>query len=110
MLGEIIALNRNGGRYMEGNLDYIYNELRETRTELLAYLDYDQKDERILQYILDELKDIETALNKVENGEYGKCEISGEYLPYELLQTIPTARSVTELHQAEQYCRKPIYS
>ncbi|RSD28093.1 hypothetical protein [Mesobacillus subterraneus] len=95
---------------MEGNLDYIYNELRETRTELLAYLNHGQKDERILQYILDELRDIETALNKMENGEYGKCEISGEYLPYELLQTIPTAKSVTELHQVEHFLRKPIYS
>jgi RNA polymerase-binding transcription factor DksA len=107
---EIIAVNRNGGRYMEGNLDYIYNELRETKTELLAYLNNGQKDERILQYILDELRDIEAALNKMENGEYGKCEISGEYLPYDFLQTIPTARSAMELHQNEQYCRKPIYS
>lgn len=106
---EIIAVNRNGGRYMEGNLDYIYNELRETRTELLAYLKHGQKDERILQYIVDELNDIETALEKMEFGEYGKCEISGEYLPYEFLQSIPTARSTSEFEQIEQYCRKPIY-
>ncbi|WP_144474812.1 hypothetical protein [Cytobacillus oceanisediminis] len=95
---------------MEGNLDYIYNELRETRTELLTYLNYGQRDERILRYIKDELRDIEAALEKMENGEYGKCEISGEYLPYEFLQTIPTARSAGELAQIEQYCRKPIYS
>ncbi len=110
MTMEIIAVNRNGGRYMEGNLDYIYSELRETRTELLAYLNHGQKDERILQYIVDELNDIETALEKMEFGEYGKCEISGEYLPYEFLQTIPTARSANELEQLEQYWRKPIYS
>lgn len=95
---------------MEGNLDYIYNELRETRTELLAYLNYGQKDERILQYIVDELNDIEKALEKMEYGEYGKCEISGEYLPYEFLQSIPTARSAVEVDQIEQYYRKPIYS
>jgi RNA polymerase-binding transcription factor DksA len=107
---EIIAVNRNGGRYMEGNLDYIYNELRETRTDLLAYLNYGQKDERILHYITEELADIETALTKIENGEYGKCEISGEYLPFDFLQRIPTAKSASELHQIEQYCRKPLYS
>ncbi|CAM3747162.1 hypothetical protein [Mesobacillus thioparans] len=95
---------------MKGNLDYIYSELRETRTELLTYLNYGQKDERILQFIKDELRDIESALEKMDNGEYGKCEISGEYLPYEFLQTIPTARSAGELEQIEQYCRKPIYS
>lgn len=95
---------------MVGNLDYIYDELRDTRTELLAYLNNGLKDERILQYIIDELRDIEAALDKMENGEYGKCEISGEYLPYEFLQTIPTARSAGELDQIEQYCRKPIYS
>jgi hypothetical protein len=107
---EIIAVNRNGGRYMEGNLDYIYNELRETRTELLAYLNHNEKDERILQYIVDELNDIEAALEKMKFGEYGKCEISGEYMPYEFLQTFPTAKSASELDHIEQYCRKPIYS
>ncbi|MEW8969135.1 hypothetical protein [Mesobacillus jeotgali] len=95
---------------MESNLDYIYNELRETKTELLTYLNYGQRDERILHYIKDELRDIEAALKKMENGEYGKCEISGEYLPYEFLQTIPTARSAVELDDIEQYYRKPIYS
>ncbi len=95
---------------MESNLDYIYKELRETRTELLAYLNDGQKDERILHYINDELHDIEAALEKMENGEYGKCEVSGEYLPYEVLQTIPTAKSAVELDQIEQYYRKPIYS
>lgn len=95
---------------MKSNLYYIYNELRETKTELLAYLNHEQTDQRILPYILDELRDIETALTKMETGEYGKCEISGESMPFELLQTIPTARTAMELHQAEQYCRKPIYS
>jgi RNA polymerase-binding transcription factor DksA len=107
---EIIAVNRNGGRNMDGNLNYIYNELRETKTELLTYLNYSDRDERILKYIKAELCDIEAALEKVDNGEYGKCEISGEYLPYDFLQTIPTARSANELNQMEQYCRKPIYS
>ena len=95
---------------MESNLDYMYNELRETRTELLTYLNYGQRDERILHYIKDELRDIEAALEKMENGEYGKCEISGEYLPYDFLQTIPTTRSAIELDDIEQYYRKPIYS
>ncbi|WP_079508366.1 TraR/DksA family transcriptional regulator [Mesobacillus jeotgali] len=95
---------------MESNLDYIYNELRETKTELLTYLNYGDRDVRILKYIKDELRDIEAALEKVDNGEYGKCELSGEYLPYDFLQTIPTARSASELNQMEQYYRKPIYS
>lgn len=107
---EIIAVNRNGGRCMDGNLYTIYNELRETKSELLTYLNNGNRDKRILQYIQDELRDIEAALEKVENGEYGKCEISGEYLPYDFLQTIPTAKSVSDIHQIEQYGRKPIYS
>lgn len=49
---------------MQSNLDYIYNELRETRTELLTYLNYGQKDERILHYIKDELRDIEAKTGK----------------------------------------------
>lgn len=95
---------------MEGNLDYIYNELRETKTELLAYLNSKNTNERILQYIKAELEDIDTALMKIENGEYGRCEISGEFLPPEVLQSIPTAKSAFEIAQLEQYCRKPLYS
>jgi len=95
---------------MEGNLYYIYNELRETKTELLAYLNSENTNERILQYIKAELDDIDSALQKMENGEYGKCEISGEILPQEILQSIPTAKSSYEIAQLEQYCRKPLYS
>lgn len=95
---------------MEGNLDYIYNELRVTKTELLAYLNSDNSNERILQYIEAELEDIDTALMKIENGEYGRCEISGEFLPPEVLKSIPTAKSAYEIANLEQYCRKPLYS
>ncbi|HAQ07578.1 MAG TPA: hypothetical protein DCR24_08685 [Bacillus bacterium] len=95
---------------MEGNLDYIYNELRETKTELLAYLNTEHSNERILQYIKDELTDIDSALMKIETGEYGRCEVSGEYLPVEILQNIPTAKSAYEMAELEKYCRKPLYS
>jgi RNA polymerase-binding transcription factor DksA len=95
---------------MESNLDYICNELRETRTELLAYLKTEHSNERILQYIKAELNDIESALLKIDSGDYGKCEITGQYLPAEMLQKMPTAKSAEELLQLEKYCRKPLYS
>jgi RNA polymerase-binding transcription factor DksA len=94
---------------MKGNLDYIYNELRETKTELLAYLNSGQPNEKILHYIKAELADIDSALKKIENGAYGKCEISGESLPEEILQSIPTAKSAYELDYLDQYCRKSLY-
>lgn len=97
---------------MEGNLDYIYKELRETRNELISYLNKNaaQSNEKIMPYIKAELKDIDDALKKIQYGEYGKCEFSGELLPYEILQIIPTVKSANETAHLERFCRKPLYS
>lgn len=95
---------------MDDNLDCICNELHETRAELLAYLKTEHATERILPYIRAELADIESALLKIDTGDYGKCEITGKYLPSEMLQNMPTAKSAEELLQLEKYCRKPLYS
>ena len=45
-------------------------------------------------YIEGELKDIETALQKLEKGTFGTCEISGELIPEDLLTMVPTFKSI----------------
>ncbi len=39
------------------------------------------------------LKDINDALEKIEKGEYGKCEECGEEISYERLKANPEART-----------------
>ncbi|HOB90246.1 MAG TPA: hypothetical protein PLN18_01660 [Candidatus Colwellbacteria bacterium] len=46
--------------------------------------------------LLHKLDDIRSALNKIKNKTYGKCEIGGEEIEMEILELNPSAR----------YCRK----
>lgn len=40
--------------------------------------------------------DIKKALDKIENGTYGKCEVGGEDIPEERLEANPAARTCIE--------------
>ncbi|HYK73490.1 MAG TPA: hypothetical protein VEV44_10310, partial [Pseudoneobacillus sp.] len=59
-------------------------------------------------YVEDELRDIEIALKKLECGDYGKCEISGELIPFDLLTSVPIAQSLDDFDKMKTYLRKPI--
>ncbi|MDE3838447.1 hypothetical protein C0966_03470 [Bacillus methanolicus] len=95
---------------MDNQLHEIYSELRKTKKELEEK--YRRKDVNpfIKGFIQDEIDDIEHALNKMESGEFGKCEFSGELIPFHYLATIPTLRSVQDVKRIERFCKKPIYS
>jgi len=45
------------------------------------------------------LKDIENALDKIEKGNYGKCEICGREIDKERLEAYPGARSCLKCSQ-----------
>ncbi|MBP2240056.1 RNA polymerase-binding transcription factor DksA [Cytobacillus eiseniae] len=94
---------------MDANIEKLYSELRNTRQELLEKLMDDNSSKLIRPYILDELFDIESTLARMEKGEYGKCEISGELLPDHLLAEVPTIKSIDDCSRLEQYYRKSLY-
>jgi len=49
------------------------------------------------------LREIEEALQRIEDGSYGVCEISGEDINLERLRAIPTARlSIAAQEKLEQ--------
>ncbi len=41
---------------------------------------------------VDSLKEIESAIKRIENGEYGTCAMSGERIPLMRLEAIPFAK------------------
>jgi len=41
-------------------------------------------------------KEIEAALEKMDRGTYGICEVSGEPIPYDRLEANPAARTLVE--------------
>lgn len=89
---------------------FIYEELRRTKEELLSCLEKTDEDNPILLFIKAELDDVERALEKMESGEFGKCEMSGELIPDGLLGMLPTARTEDDFKHMGFFLRKPLYS
>lgn len=61
-----------------------------------------QKDLALHEHLENELRDIDHALQKMENGTYGICEKSGEEIPFDRLEAIPTARTTVD-HAHDQH-------
>lgn len=48
-----------------------------------------------------EIAEIDAALERVDDGTYGRCEVCGQPLPDERLEVVPAARYCT-VHQEQQ--------
>src|SRR5436305_14223176 len=59
-----------------------------------------EKDISILEQVDAELADVEHALQRLDDGTYGTCELDGKPIPEERLEAQPAARFCVE-HQAE---------
>jgi hypothetical protein len=94
---------------MEAFEQKLYLELRKSRTELMMQLSNSKGSPLVKPFIEEELRDINSAIEKLENGTYGKCEISGELLPYDLLEMVPTLKTVDDCGKLERYLCKPLY-
>src|SRR4051812_42357806 len=68
-------------------------ELRKTQEEIVSSLKNKQENEWMIPILKDELADIATAIQKLEDGNFGQCERSGEPLPENLLKIMPTIKS-----------------
>lgn len=56
----------------------------------------------LLETHREELADVETALKKLDDGTYGKCEACGEPIPEERLAARPAARFCLEHQEAAE--------
>lgn len=93
---------------LNSTIEKLYTELRMTQIELATTLRV-KRDSKINKYIEDELKDVEETMQKLENGNFGMCEMSGELLPFDLLEMIPTIRSKQDIDSIQSYYRKSIH-
>ncbi|WP_075980997.1 TraR/DksA C4-type zinc finger protein [Bacillus massilinigeriensis] len=93
---------------MDATLVKLYSELRNTREELKKKLHDANGSNMIKPIIAAELRDIEAAIEKMECGTYGRCEVSGEFIPLDLLMDVPTAKTVEDFHKLKSYYRKPL--
>jgi hypothetical protein len=92
---------------MDQQLNEIYSELRKTKQELIKNLEGGGRSSSIIKsYIEGELKDIEAALQKLEKGTFGTCEVSGELIPEDLLTIVPTLKSIDDCKTLQYFIRK----
>ncbi|MFT8390215.1 MAG: hypothetical protein ABF586_01085 [Sporolactobacillus sp.] len=88
-----------------GELSTYDNHPADTATQLYER----EKDLAFHKRMQDELKDIDDALTKIENGRYGLDERSGEPIPEERLRALPTARTViSEGAPKHAYKQRPV--
>ncbi len=90
--------------------EQLFWELRKSQVELVRSLKNKQQDDWLIPILQDELADISSAIYKIEHGNFGQCEMSGEPLPEYLLKIMPTIKSSKDSDDLENYYRKPIIS
>lgn len=93
---------------MDTCIETLYSELRKTRNELVDKLNDIGASPVIRPIIKEELSDVEDALNKLELGVFGKCEVSGELIPVELLGMVPTIKTLEDYYTIDGYFRKSL--
>ena len=95
---------------MNAMQEQLFWELRKTQLEILKSLRNKQKNEWIVTVLEDELEDITIAMQKLEEGNFGHCETSGEPIPEYLLKIMPTIKTSRDSEILEHFYRKPINS
>jgi RNA polymerase-binding transcription factor DksA len=85
----------------------LYEDLRDFERELENKLKNDLVHQKIKKYVEAELRDVQTTLQKLECGQFGKCEMSGELMPYDLLYEVPIAKSLEDFDKMKNYLKKP---
>lgn len=84
----------------------LYEELRDIEREMKKRLENDLVDDKIKNFVIEELKDVQSTLHKLDCEEFGRCEISGELIPFDLLRTVPTARTMNDFHEIKTFFKK----
>ena len=95
---------------MNAMQEELFWELRKTQLEIVRSLRNKQKNEWIVTVLEDELADISTAIQKLEEGNFGQCETSGEPIPEYFLKIMTTIKTSRDSEILEHFYRKPINS
>lgn len=100
---ELVRMKKETGHLLEQEKHFGMDEefIQESLGELSNYDNHPadhgtelferQKDLALNDHIEKQLKDIDYALQKIEEGTYGKCETCGIDIPYGRLEALPTA-------------------
>lgn len=95
---------------MNAMQEQLFWELRKSQIEILKSLKNKQENDWLIPILKEELEDVTIALQKLENGDYGQCEATGEPLSEALLKTMPTIKTSKDSEDLEYFYKKPIIS
>jgi len=95
---------------MEATLDLakLYTELRKSSKELQERLNVNTGSPELQSLIMEEIHDVENAIQKIALGNYGKCETSGEQIPFDFLKVMPTIKTMEDIDEIHHFYRKPL--
>ena len=57
-----------------------------------------------------ELEEVTLSLEKLQRGDYGRCEVCSEFIPKPRLEALPTARLCVSCQEADEQNRIPSYN
>ena len=60
-----------------------------------------EEDESLIAHLDDALREVDAALQRLDAGTYGRCEVDGEPIPDERLEALPATRYCL-VHEQEQ--------
>jgi RNA polymerase-binding transcription factor DksA len=102
---------------VEGLIQSVRGELGDSgeNEQVSELADYDQhpadtgsetfereKDLSILEQLESELAEIQAALRRIDEGTYGLDEVTGDPIPPERLEAVPTARTNVDTERSER--------
>lgn len=90
-------------------LHHIYFELLAMKEDLEERLMSQPLSPYVKQMAEEELIDLMATIKKIEDGEFGVCEETGNEIPPELLSFQPNVRSISEVNSLLKYFKKPVF-
>lgn len=69
----------------------------------LSFYEETSKHQVLVDDMKNDLFDIELAIQKIENGLYGYCELTGKQIPIEKLKVLPTGRTIEDFSYVRTY-------
>lgn len=94
---EKILVNISDSR---ANIDQLKNQEINDELDYAELVSDSFKEGMIANHQIEELKQIEDALKRIKNEEYGSCEMCGITIPIGRLKAKPFARYCTECREA----------
>ena len=88
-VGQVNPNNPGDWQAKQDNL----NVTNADKNELADQIENYEGNTAILKQLEIQLNDVKLALEKIENGTYGTCEVDGSLIPEDRLEAMPSART-----------------